>query len=59
MSKKIFYCDSCNKEIKLEKSFGVKPRGIKKLRYRIRRYHCEICDISKTVFADGQIDGEK
>lgn len=53
---KTFNCDSCGQEMKLEKSFGAKPRGHKKLKYRVRRFRCDLCDISKTVFADGSID---
>jgi hypothetical protein len=50
---KTFNCDSCGQELKLEKNFGVKPRGEKQKRYRVRRFHCDLCNISKTIFADG------
>lgn len=48
-----FNCDSCGEEMKLEKNFGVKPRGELKKSYRVRRFTCDLCGISKTIFADG------
>ena len=53
---KMFNCDSCGQEMKLQKNFGVKPRGEKKKKYRIRRFRCDLCDIDKTIFADGAKD---
>lgn len=49
-------CEICFQPMELEKSFGKKPRGINKKRYRIRRFTCDICNVSKTVFADGSRD---
>lgn len=51
--KEVFFCDSCGQELELQKNFGNKKRGIKQKQYRIRRFHCNLCNISKTLFADG------
>ena len=50
---KSFNCDSCGQEMKLQKNFGAKPRGEKRKIYRVRCFHCELCNIFKTIFADG------
>jgi hypothetical protein len=55
---KSFNCDSCGQEMKLQKNFGRKPRGEKRKSYRVRRFHCDLCDVYKTVFADGTRDEE-
>lgn len=49
-------CESCGQEMMLQKNFGAKKRGIAQRKYRIRRYHCELCEISHTVFANGVED---
>lgn len=49
-------CDSCGQEMELVKNFGRKPRGENKLVYRVRRFGCSLCEIEKTVFADGSRD---
>ncbi len=49
-------CDSCGQEMKLQKNFGVKKRGQKQKQYRVRRFHCDLCDLSRTIFADGYKD---
>jgi hypothetical protein len=54
-----FNCNSCGEKMKLQKNFGVKPRGEKQKRYRIRRFHCELCGISETIFADGYLDDNR
>ena len=51
-----FPCESCGIEMELLKDFGIKPRGEKRKRYRVRRFHCELCNITKTIFADGFAD---
>jgi hypothetical protein len=53
MLNEIYTCESCGTEMQLEKDFGIKNRGKKNKRYRVRRFHCELCQISKTIFADG------
>ena len=54
---KKFCCDNCNEEMTLNINTGAKDRkglnrDIKK-RYKIRRFYCLICDISKTIYGDG------
>lgn len=49
-------CTSCGQPMTLSHNFGVKPRGEKKRKYRVRRFHCDLCDIYKTVFASGTKD---
>lgn len=46
-------CDSCGQELEVQKDFGIKERGLKQKKYRIRRFHCELCNVSKTLFNDG------
>lgn len=46
-------CESCNQPMKLVKK-GRTTRT--KNKSRIRRFHCDLCDISHTVYADGQRD---
>lgn len=52
--KKEIKCDNCNTEMSIEKDFGKKPRGIRGIRYGVKRYHCNVCDTYQTVFASGQ-----
>lgn len=40
---------------KYVKSGGKKPSG-KRRSYRIRRFRCDVCDVYKTIYADGQKD---
>ena len=51
-------CQECKQEMILDKDFGVKQRGPKKLRYRVKRYFCELCELYHTQFADGTYDDE-
>jgi transcription elongation factor Elf1 len=50
---KIFNCPQCSCEMTIDKKFETKPRGVKKKKYRVRRFYCKICDIYETIFADG------
>lgn len=51
-----FYCDSCGQEMVLQKDFGRKPRGENQKSYRVRRFSCDLCNIQRTLFADGVRD---
>ncbi len=55
MSKEqIFYCDCCNMPVKLiQRLKNTKPNQSSPTGNRVRRYYCDICDLTKTVFADG------
>lgn len=46
-------CDSCHQPMKLVKQ-GKSTKG--KYQHRIRRFHCDLCDITTTIHADGQRD---
>ena len=46
-------CDSCGQPMRLSATghgFGYKGR------FRIRRFHCDLCDISFTIYASGERD---
>lgn len=52
-------CDICGQPMNIAKAFLTKPRGQEgktKTKCRITRYHCDLCDIDKTIFADGYRD---
>lgn len=49
-------CDSCFQEMEVFKKFETKPRGERKLKYRITRYGCSLCETFMTVYADGYHD---
>jgi hypothetical protein len=50
----IFYCDCCNSPVRLiEKLKNTKPNQYFPKGNRVRRYYCDICDLQKTVFANG------
>ncbi len=50
---KTINCDSCHQPMRLVK----KGRSRKlKRSTRIRRFHCDLCDITTTIFADGYRD---
>ena len=42
-------CMSCNQPMRLLKK-------IKRNSYWIRRFYCDICDITETIYADGERD---
>ncbi len=50
-------CDSCGQEMTLVKRFNnlVNRQGNQ---YRVRRFHCDLCDIYFTMYADGHGDKE-
>lgn len=51
-------CDSCGQKMKLIKSLKSREKG-KKLRERsVKRFHCDLCGISKTINGDGKYDEE-
>lgn len=57
MSKeKEILCDSCNQPMKLLKRTTVLSATIKNKKFRKRRFWCNICDIGKTIYADGHFD---
>lgn len=47
-------CDSCGSEMKLDKTGHVKTKD--RHNCRVRRFYCSICDITKTIYADGMMD---
>lgn len=49
-------CETCCQEMYLDKDFGVRSRGARKLRYRVKRYGCDLCETFITIFADGEKD---
>lgn len=48
-------CDYCGGELVLEKGGKVATRDGT---CRIRRFRCTVCDIPKTIYAEGMIDDE-
>lgn len=50
---KTLHCDSCHQPMKLVKK-GRTTRT--KNKSRIRRFHCDLCDITQTIYADGERD---
>ena len=50
-------CDSCGEIMKLEKIGHVRVYGGNKC--RLRRFNCELCDIKKTIYANGTGDDNK
>lgn len=46
-------CQSCGQEMTLSKK--VTHHGVRS-KYRIRRFVCTICDITETIYADGDND---
>lgn len=51
------YCDCCGEIMKLSKSGHVNVEG--GVKCRLRRFWCKICDIYKTIYADGSGDENK
>lgn len=51
-------CDSCRQKMKLIKSLKTKEKGKVLRKYRVRRFHCDLCNISKTIYGDGKYDEE-
>lgn len=52
-------CDNCQHHMKFVKRMkNTKPSRRNPKGYRIRRFNCDICDIQKTIFADGVRDTE-
>lgn len=48
-------CDCCGQEMKLAKAGHVNvDRGV----CRIRRFYCSLCDIYKTIYANGSYDDD-
>lgn len=45
-------CEGCGQEMKLVKSGKAKVYPF----HRIRRYWCQLCDYTKTIYADGLRD---
>ncbi len=59
MSKEEILCDSCNQPMRfVERLTNTKPTKQANFGYRRRRFYCDLCSIGKTVYADGQFDGE-
>jgi hypothetical protein len=54
--KQVVHCDSCGGEMKQEKAGKVRVDG--GAMCRIRRYHCELCNVNKTIYGNGQWDEE-
>lgn len=48
-------CDGCQQEMKLAKRLK-NCKTTKGKEYRVRRFHCDTCDLDKTIFADGTRD---
>lgn len=48
-------CGSCHQEMVLVKK-GRSKNNVKHKRYRIRRFHCALCNIFTTIFGDGTRD---
>jgi len=48
-----FQCDCCGQDMRLIKTVGTKQSGKP---YRQRWFHCDLCDISKKIYAGGEID---
>ncbi len=47
-------CDSCQQPMELQKSGHSKVGN--PVRWRIRRFYCAICEITKTIHAGGERD---
>ncbi len=47
-------CQQCGQEMTLQKQGKTTIKGIYKC--RIRRFYCECCDITETIYADGYRD---
>lgn len=48
-------CDGCGEPMQLQKRLkNCKTERGKE--YRVRRFHCDTCDLDKTIFADGTRD---
>ena len=48
-----FACDCCGQDMQLIKTVGTKQSGKS---YRQRWYYCDLCDITKKIYASGIID---
>lgn len=46
-------CQQCGQEMALQKQSTVAVKGGK---CRVRRFYCDLCDITETIYADGVRD---
>ena len=49
-------CDCCHQPMKMTKDFGVKKRGSRNVKYGVRRYHCDICEVTTTEFVSSTLN---
>lgn len=45
-------CINCHQEMRLVKTLKPTPNR----QYRIRKFHCDLCDYSESVYGTGEID---